>query len=943
MSVDPYYGFYSSGTYTRPAVASTTATTTSTVTGGGTSDTTSNNLASQLASTQKTVQTQAAPGVTVAIHRSATGEITVENVQTGKSFTTSGIDISTPKGQQQLAAIEKVASIGGSAADYQAAMMGLNYTPAFATPSPYRVTAATQPTGYTLRQPDSPMLQQAKAIAASPGGVYGYSYYYGFEGKSATGQPMSFGVGGVGNAFADKQAKQQQQIALQNLLSANSGQVSRNPNFNLIPTPQTSFEQYKFNQLRPNDQYGLGFTKGWTSGGYDTSDPFASTVAPIALAGLKFGGFFIDTPVELFRNPQRAISYTLEGMKPTSQIAAAIESPIEFGTSAFLWGKTFGKATETYAEFMREPSRGSAVTTLTGREYSSQAEIFLKTTENGDVVVVSDTKAQVSLTKIEPQVGRIVKGIYYEGPFTEVGEMKGTSNFRVIEKSASGNKIIGTGSEPFTSRILLTPELKVTLPSLRLPLFQEMNIGASSVKVASEGLLFSAKKGDLKVVSTIKFGSKFGGNDIMEFRGLGAEYGTGKTTDYYIYTREQYQLGRTGKDIGTQFAQTQTALRPATGKLNEFAYQFGLRQPVRINELVAISEEPHGIRQIYGKPVSSLSQVLTTDVAAYPPTYLAKVIKSASVFTKTGSTAEIPNIMRGIAFAGEAPILGYSKTSATSKLIQTPQYATAETTQYKMSKATSLGFDFTGVAGTLFKRDFGAKLSSDLGTKLSVSFGSRFNQPLTSGLETKYSSKISQSLLSKPASELQTKLDTKIETKLTDQLGQQLTQQLSEPLATKLTNTLGTKLTSQFTEKMNTELITSPAYGFKPTPKYPILTETKRGSSGYSFFGSTKGYRVFLKRRGKFKPVSEPVPKASALSIGIKAASSTLGRTFMIKPAGYVPENKPQGYSNLNKLEEFYKKGPATYIQKTMFAISSLGEKREIKQSKGRKRLFGWF
>lgn len=211
MSVDPYYGFYSSGTYARPAAASTTATTTSTVTGGGTSDTTSNNLASQLASTQKAVQAQAAPGVTVAIHRSATGEIGVENVQTGEGFTTSGIDISTPKGQQQLAAIERVAVIGGTQADYQAAMMGLNYTPAFATPSPYsvqKVTMATQPTGYTLRTPEPRSFQEARAIAQTPGGVGGYSYYYGFGGKSANGQPMRFGVWGVGNAFADMQAKE---------------------------------------------------------------------------------------------------------------------------------------------------------------------------------------------------------------------------------------------------------------------------------------------------------------------------------------------------------------------------------------------------------------------------------------------------------------------------------------------------------------------------------------------------------------------------------------------------------------------------------------------------------------------------------------------------------------------------------------------------------------
>ena len=102
-------------------------------------------------------------------------------------------------------------------------------------------------------------------------------------------------------------------------------------------------------------------------------------------------------------------------------------------------------------------------------------------------------------------------------------------------------------------------------------------------------------------------------------------------------------------------------------------------------------------------------------------------------------------------------------------------------------------------------------------------------------------------------------------------------------------------------------------------------------------------FSVQLRRRGKFQPIATDLTKEQALRFGSERAISNLARTFRISPTGKQKEmfGLDEGdIPELRKFREFQiRRGraiptPSQFIQRTQFALSSMGEKQEIRQSK---------
>ena len=111
---------------------------------------------------------------------------------------------------------------------------------------------------------------------------------------------------------------------------------------------------------------------------------------------------------------------------------------------------------------------------------------------------------------------------------------------------------------------------------------------------------------------------------------------------------------------------------------------------------------------------------------------------------------------------------------------------------------------------------------------------------------------------------------------------------------------------------------------------------------------SVFGFIAFGKRRGKYFQLSKPVSKERALSIGSSFAKSTLGRTFKIEKTNYkvAPETRKitpdlSGFRTFKSVNGKSIGLSNTYIQQSRFALSSSGEKREIKQSRRIGSMFG--
>jgi len=105
------------------------------------------------------------------------------------------------------------------------------------------------------------------------------------------------------------------------------------------------------------------------------------------------------------------------------------------------------------------------------------------------------------------------------------------------------------------------------------------------------------------------------------------------------------------------------------------------------------------------------------------------------------------------------------------------------------------------------------------------------------------------------------------------------------------------------------------------------------------------GYKVQVRRRGKFHALPGIFSKADALSLGAYNVKKTAAATFKVNP---VRQSINKSFGQRIGLAGFYRKGDL-FIQKRSQRIGSLGEKQEItfkgiytlKRKKGKKNIFG--
>ena len=93
------------------------------------------------------------------------------------------------------------------------------------------------------------------------------------------------------------------------------------------------------------------------------------------------------------------------------------------------------------------------------------------------------------------------------------------------------------------------------------------------------------------------------------------------------------------------------------------------------------------------------------------------------------------------------------------------------------------------------------------------------------------------------------------------------------------------------------------------------------------------GYRVQVKRKGKFVFIGGLVPKSEALKIGSRFAMRTSARTFKLVPTKqFVMFPKTKG-PDLSQFRPAIRKGKPVrglFVEKTRFAIDMPGEFKEI-------------
>jgi hypothetical protein len=120
-----------------------------------------------------------------------------------------------------------------------------------------------------------------------------------------------------------------------------------------------------------------------------------------------------------------------------------------------------------------------------------------------------------------------------------------------------------------------------------------------------------------------------------------------------------------------------------------------------------------------------------------------------------------------------------------------------------------------------------------------------------------------------------------------------------------------------------------PTRPYVPTPLIKLGGEKKpftiirRKSAGKLFIPE-------VRRRGKFAPISRPVPIATAIGLGKAKVRGTLGASLRIRQAG------TNEFVALAPTEEFRmaKKQPFTIVQRQRARLSSLGERKEIVSSR---------
>lgn len=108
-----------------------------------------------------------------------------------------------------------------------------------------------------------------------------------------------------------------------------------------------------------------------------------------------------------------------------------------------------------------------------------------------------------------------------------------------------------------------------------------------------------------------------------------------------------------------------------------------------------------------------------------------------------------------------------------------------------------------------------------------------------------------------------------------------------------------------------------------PKKDFPIFTEKKKKTR--------KGFIVFGKRFGKFfKLTPKPLTKETALALGAKWADITAGRTFKLMPSLEPAAGEKKLFNWFNFSKMFKAKPNLTFVERTAYAISTPGEKREI-------------
>ena len=99
-----------------------------------------------------------------------------------------------------------------------------------------------------------------------------------------------------------------------------------------------------------------------------------------------------------------------------------------------------------------------------------------------------------------------------------------------------------------------------------------------------------------------------------------------------------------------------------------------------------------------------------------------------------------------------------------------------------------------------------------------------------------------------------------------------------------------------------------------------------------------KGYKAFVRRKGKFVAVSEQVlPENRAYQSGVLKALNTLARSVTLRPAGYTDIEDIQ-QADFSKFRQKAPRSKITempvFVERTQFALSSKGEQSEIQAAR---------
>jgi hypothetical protein len=339
-------------------------------------------------------------------------------------------------------------------------------------------------------------------------------------------------------------------------------------------------------------------------------------------------------------------------------------------------------------------------------------------------------------------------------------------------------------------------------------------------------------------------------------------------------------------NIKTIFKETTFPGARATGKTPQLETTLlDIKKTINLDELGGISgigTKGTGTKTPLSKTFTEQVQKLEIKSIIPPPT---KVGKTPATVIKTLETKSLPSIV--------------SKSPTAS------QFA-----------GTGL-FERTDSAG-LFPGELGSKsvLTSKFQPSIATISFREFSvvTPVVSQV-----SKLNLDTITKQQPKLQTQLKTKqiTKTKTKQKQQQKLSLQLKQQLKTK-------QLTKSFLSPLHSTR-TSPKKlreekPFIILPHFPGGRKKKRGE-----------FTVEVRRRGKFKPIATSTSLSKALSIGKERVGGTLAATFRVKDIGKLP-SLPKGFRTKQT------KSGVEFIEKRKFRLSRVGEKKEIQQSKRRKK-----